>query len=73
MQSDKPATLDQARARMARLAVNLQRILPPIDVASLLIGAAIAVLENTLGRAKARDYVAELASELDLARKDGLQ
>ena len=33
--------LKQARAHMSRLALNLQRVLTPIEVAGVLAGAAI--------------------------------
>jgi hypothetical protein len=56
--------MDEAKARMARLATNLTRIFTPIDVAGLLAGAAFGVIAGVYGRAKAQEYFSELADEI---------
>lgn len=61
--TEREERLEAARKRMTRVAVALQRIMPGIDVAGVLIGAAVGVLEeNGLDPAV---YLRELANELD--------
>lgn len=56
--------LDEARARMTALATNLTKIFAPVDVAGLLAGAAFGVIAGVYGRARAREYFAELADDI---------
>jgi hypothetical protein len=56
--------LDEARLRMTALATNLTKVFAPIDVASLLAGAAFGVIAGVYGRAKAREYFTELAEDI---------
>src|SRR5205085_2087528 len=56
---DADAALSQARRSMTRLAINLQRVLTPIEVAGVLAGAATGVLTSTYGREKAVEYFTE--------------
>jgi hypothetical protein len=65
MTDDRSARMDEAREHMTRVARGLAHVLSPIDAAGILAGGAIAVLAGTYGRAKAREYFAELVSELD--------
>jgi hypothetical protein len=58
---------------MTSLALTLQLLLPPIDVAGLLAGAAVSVLRTTYGADKAAEYVAEMAAEMSLDRMEGEQ
>ncbi|MGN6117755.1 MAG: hypothetical protein ACTHN2_19805 [Nitrobacter sp.] len=61
--------LDEARARMTALAANLTKVFAPIDVASLLAGAAFGVIAGVYGRAKAQEYFAELADDISNERE----
>jgi hypothetical protein len=63
---DADAALSQARRSMTRLAINLQQVLTPIEVAGVLAGAATGVLTSTYGREKAVEYFTELACELSV-------
>src|SRR5262245_10409722 len=53
---DRPSgnsQLDQARLRIATLAVNLAKIFSPIDVAGIFAGTAISIVTRAYGREKA--------------------
>lgn len=65
MACDNDKQLDEARSRMTRLASDLTKIFTPIDAAGILAGAAIALVAGTYGRAKAVEYLTELARDLD--------
>lgn len=62
-QRDK--SLATARQWMTRNALTLQQRLDPIDSAGILIGAAIGVLLSTVGKAKAVEYLLNIAADLD--------
>jgi len=57
--------LEDARTRMTALANRLVMVLPPMDVAGVLAGAAIGVLRTHYGPEKAAEYMTELAVEMN--------
>jgi hypothetical protein len=70
--TDRDLRLEEARTRMSYLAIELQTILPAIDVAGLFGGALVGVLEGALGSEKASEYLAELATEIEHDRDGAL-
>jgi hypothetical protein len=59
-----PNLVARAQRRMSEMALSLQKLFSPIDVAGLLIGAAVGILSVNFGRDKAAEYVGELAREM---------
>lgn len=62
--SEQTPQIERAQSRMTMLALNLQRVFSPVDVAGLLTGAAIGVLSHALGPEKTREYFSAIADEL---------
>lgn len=57
--------LEEARKHMSLIAFNLQKVMAPIDAAGVLMGAALGILTQRFGEAKAIEYLRELATELE--------
>lgn len=62
---EQQAILDQARERVSRLAIGMCKIIPAMDVASVLLGAGITVLQHSDGRDVTVKYLRLLAEELE--------
>lgn len=54
----------EAGTRLAELARNLCRVMPPLDAGGLCIGAGMTVLASYHGREFAAEYLRRLADEL---------
>jgi hypothetical protein len=63
--TDDQKRIEDARARMTALAVDLQTLMDPIDVVGLLIGAANGILLDRGSPADLATYLRRFADELE--------